>query len=357
MTAVSRQAAESATPYLEFLLGLPYLRGPLLATARRLKAPVLVSANSFSRWRAVPPLTRMVAGREKTFPGYREWDGFKPPAAALVASMPVCLDSAGFVAMRRYRGFPWPLDAYLDLCAAAPWRWFASMDLCVEPEIAGNESAVLDRVSGTVRLNVRCMTGARHRGILDRLVPVIQGWEVRHYLRCLDRLSAHLDGFPLIGVGSMCRRSVEGQRGILQVVDALDRELPAGVRLHLFGLKSTGMEEIRGHPRIASVDSQAYGVRARHQALEGGHSKTEAFVAGVMEGWYADQVDRVRAGGFRFRAPCPLLPLSSPGNRHPVLAEVDACAEHLRELHEAGEIDDHHAAVAAFRCELECTDD
>ena len=331
-------AEQELTP-VEFLLGLPYLRGPLLATARRLGAPVLVSANAFSRWRTVPPLTRTVRGREKVFPAYREWEGFKPPAASLVASLPVALDSAGFVAAARYRGFPWTVDAYLDLCAAAPWRWFASMDLCVEPEIAGNEEAVLDRISGTVRLNIQCMLGAGQRGIIDRLMLVIQGWEVRHYLRCLDRLSRYVEGFKLLGVGSMCRRHVEGQTGILQVVDALDRALPTDVRLHLFGLKSEGMAQVRGHPRIASVDSQAYGVRARQLALEGNHSKSEAFVASVMEGWYRDQAARLNRPGYRFREPTALLGLGCPVAANDPEEQIANSAELLRDLHEAGEIE------------------
>jgi hypothetical protein len=39
------------------------------------------------------------------------------------------LDNAGFVAASRYWGLAWTVDQYLDLCAAYPWRWCASMDL------------------------------------------------------------------------------------------------------------------------------------------------------------------------------------------------------------------------------------
>jgi hypothetical protein len=53
---------------------------------------------------------------------------------------------------------------------------------------------VLDRISGTIRLNIECLRGAEDRGIADRFVPVIQGWEVEDYLRCLDQLVAGFDG-------------------------------------------------------------------------------------------------------------------------------------------------------------------
>jgi hypothetical protein len=61
--------------------GLPALRdGPLWQTARRLKAPILVSANAFSRWR-----TDII--------GLRQWTGFETRWLQLVAQHPVALDS------------------------------------------------------------------------------------------------------------------------------------------------------------------------------------------------------------------------------------------------------------------------
>jgi hypothetical protein len=306
-------------------LGLPYLRGALLAKARELQAPVLVSANSFSRWNEVP--------------WGREWAGFKQPPAALIAEMPVYLDSGGFVAAVKYRGWPWAVDSYLNLCAAAPWRWFASMDWCVEPEIARDEATVMDRISGTVRLNILCRLGAAERGIQDRLMPVIQGWEPDHYLRCMDRLSGFLDGVPLVGLGSMCRRHVEGPHGVLQVVDALDRAAPPGMRFHLFGLKSQAVEELRGHPRIASVDSQAYGVRARRIAIEEKRSKTEAMVADVMADWYAEQLRRIDRRWLGTRSVNMTLALGSGSPRNGIESAIRAAEEQMRELHEAGELD------------------
>ena len=92
------------------------------------------------------------------------------------------------------------------------------------------------RISGTVRLNVRCRVGAARRGIADRLMPVIQGWKAGHYLRCIDRMPFVLDA-PLVGVGSMCRRHVQGENGILRIVDELDRAF-AGTDVRLQSLRS-----------------------------------------------------------------------------------------------------------------------
>lgn len=313
----------------EFLLGLPALaEGALWATARRLGAPALVSANALSLW---TPRDRR---------GLRRWRGFDRSRLHLVAEHPVALDSGGFVAAVRYRGFPWTVRAYLDLCAAAPWAWFASMDLCVEPEVAADRDEVLDRISGTVRLNRDCLREARLRGIADRFVPVIQGWRVDDYLRCLD-LMPDLDEFPIVGVGSMCRRHVEGPTGVLQVVHELDQALgDSPARLHLFGLKSQGMEAVRAHPRVWGFDSQAYGVAARQDARKARASKSNAYLAAVMERWCERQRERLARPGFCFRAPLlPAIGERPPPTDDQIETRLAEAREELRELHEAGEVE------------------
>ena len=309
-----------------FLLGLPALRdGALWRTARRLGAPELISANALSRWR-----TDII--------GLRQWTGFEIRWLHLVRQHPVALDSAGFVAASRYNGFPWEVDDYLDLAASAPWLWWASMDWCVEPEIAHAEDAVLDRISGTVRLNVQCLNGADRRGIADRFVPVIQGWHPEHYLRCLERMPFALD-FPLVGVGSMCRRHVDGEYGIHNVLDVLDRAFDGSeTRFHLFGLKSQGMSAARSHPRVASCDSQAYGVAARQEALKLRCGKPDTLVAGVMERWFEQQCAWV-SKDFPSRSPATWQPRSTRPAASLPEARVASAMEDLRTLHEAGEIE------------------
>jgi hypothetical protein len=70
--------------------------------------------------------------------------------------------------------FSWATGDYLALAASYPFRWFASMDYCVEPEIARHREEVLDRISRTIRANFDCRSGARDLGIEHRLMPVIQ---------------------------------------------------------------------------------------------------------------------------------------------------------------------------------------
>src|ERR1700723_959532 len=134
----------SVTTSTPFLLGLPYLADNVLTqTARDLDATVLLSANAFSKWR-------------RDAIGIPTWYGFNKGPLRHARGLKICLDSAGFVAAVKYRRFPWSVAQYMDLCEAAPWEWFASMDWCVEPEVAPNEELVLNRISGTIRLNYAC---------------------------------------------------------------------------------------------------------------------------------------------------------------------------------------------------------
>ena len=314
---------------LDFLLGLPYLReGVLWQIARCLKAPVLVYANALSRWR-------------KDEVGLRVWTGFDRRMLHLVTQHPVALDSGGFVASVLYRGSPFTVPQYMDLCAAAPWTWFASMDMTCEPEIAGDEETVQDRFAGTVRLNRECLREARERGIADRFVPVVQGHRVEHYLRCIDKMP-DLSRFPLIGIGSMCRRHVEDDEvGILRIVEALDRAFRGTkCRFHCFGLKTTWMSELRAHPRVRSVDSQAWGMHARIDARKAGISKSNAYLATVMADWYRDQLRYLRQPNYIFRThPEPLRFATGRPPSSDLEARLAEAADEMRTLFEAGEIE------------------
>jgi hypothetical protein len=220
----------------------------------------------------------------------------------------------------------------------APWLWWASQDWCVEHEVARDESAVLDRISGTVRLNLLRRNGGQQRGTADRFVPVIQGWHPDQYLRCLERMR-WARGFPLVGIGSMCRRHLHGEHRIMHVLDVVDRAFSGSdARFHLFGLKSQAIAIASQYPRVASADSQAYGVAARQDARKTGVPKSDSMLAGVMADWYRKQIHSIAA-----RPPMPAAQAWSASVRavpdNDIEARVALAAEELRALHEIGEID------------------
>ncbi|MFE4752409.1 hypothetical protein ACFRIB_19375 [Streptomyces mirabilis] len=68
------------------------------------------------------------------------------------------------------------------------------------------------------------------------IIPTVQGWRLADYEACLDlydKRGVRLADYPLVGVGSVCRRkSVKDVEAVLATVAA------AGLSLHGFGLLS-----------------------------------------------------------------------------------------------------------------------
>lgn len=223
-------------------VGIPEHTGHLPRVAAQLGCPALVSAG-------------------------RGWRGGKlrAPGPALDGISDVALDSAGFVAMKVHGGYPWSVADYVRVAGSRRWAWWAQMDLCCEPEIAADRAAVLARVKGTADLLTACRDEAEHVGVAAPM-PVLQGWEPDDYARSAALVDVALRGtWPaVVGLGSVCRRALSGPAGVFAVVARLDRELPPGVGLHLFGQKGEAIAELRDCARVASLDSCAWDDRARH---------------------------------------------------------------------------------------------
>lgn len=198
----------------------------------------------------------------------------------------IALDSAGYVAMVRYKCYPWSVESYLDLAQSFPWAWWASMDFCCEPQIAANRREVMERITMTAMKYSQLGALACERQGLKPPIPVLQGWEPDDYLRCVDMMGGADELPDLCGVGSVCRRGVGRRDGILSIVGRLDGALPARVKLHLFGVKGDAIPMLLGHPRIASVDSMAWNYAARRELPM---PRTVAKCAGYMVDWWRRQ--------------------------------------------------------------------
>lgn len=268
---------------IEIVVGLPHLNnGPILARARLMQQPMLISANCLSKWRDRG--------------GWRSWEGWRHGQLDNATGLhSLDLDSAGYVLTSLYGGFPWSIADYMALAASYPFRRIAAADYCCEHQIAGDRDEVLDRISRTIATNRECRERAADLGIIDRLMPVLQGRTPEDYVRCAEAL--HLSMLPgtVVGIGSMCRRGIHGPEGLIAVVRHLDRVLPIGVRLHLFGVKGSALPWLLPFAqRVASIDSQAWGTAARREAHRSGRSKTDVFAADHMERWTIAQLARLR---------------------------------------------------------------
>jgi hypothetical protein len=244
-------------------IGIPASFQRFSAVARGIGAPILVSANAF--WKR---------GR------------FGLPTPAVFGGADVALDSAGFVAMLRYWGYRWTLGDYVDLAARVRPTWWAAPDYCCEPEIAADRAEVTERVTRTAFKLDWCRQVAADRGVAAPM-PVLQGWFPDDYARCADLIGELPE---LVGIGSVCRRPLGGDAGVIRVVQALSDRLPAHVRFHLFGVKGSAIAALAGHPRIHSVDSAAWDFAARRERQRNGQaSNTIAYRAGYMRDWYQGQ--------------------------------------------------------------------
>jgi hypothetical protein len=95
----------------------------------------LVSANSL--WN----------DRKRRFGSGRAYRGFD-----------IALDSGGFVAMKRYGRYRWQVPDYVRLARDMRPTWWAQMDFCCEPEIAGDSATVWARIGKTVQHLHECDT-------------------------------------------------------------------------------------------------------------------------------------------------------------------------------------------------------
>lgn len=250
---------------------------------------------------------------------------FVIPEASDLYELDWALDSAGFTAMLQWarKGtqpgiagiYPWTLSQYITLASMTSPSWWSQVDFCVENEIAGNQSDVDYRVNATATLleaTLRFMYEWQNElakscsstvvaNLLKPPVPILQGYSVGDYLRCLDMMSAVWDRWTpwlaapkLIGLGSVCRRHLHHpQHGLFPILMGLEGNLPTGSRLHLFGVKGTCLEEIKHLPWIASTDSMSWDFSSRVKARQARCSNTIQHRSTEMSRWMTAAAKRI----------------------------------------------------------------
>lgn len=173
------------------------------------------------------------------------------------------LDSGGFSELSMHGRWQTTPAAYA--AAIARYRddigsleWAAPQDWMCEPSIVAKTGrSVLEHQHATVAsvLDLR----ASVEGV--QIVPVLQGWHLGDYVRCVDLYDAagvDLTREPVVGLGSVCRRQGTGE------IAAIAAELAAcGISLHGFGVKTAGLARYARH--LASADSMAWSYQARHR--------------------------------------------------------------------------------------------
>jgi hypothetical protein len=309
----SNQKNAHLSDQLVMRVGIPHKGGALSFHAFNESYPVMVSASAF--W---SPKT----------------NSFAIPEATNLTELDMALDSAGFTAMANWKAkgtqpgmagiFPWSYGAYIELASMMSPAWYSQPDACCEPEIASSQEEIDYRINVTATLlegSLRvcyawqnelareCSPGAV-ANLVPIPVPVLQGWSASDYLRSLDLLMQVWQRWEpwiappaLIGIGSVCRRSLKDPNfGLHAILAALEGKLPSQSKLHCFGVKGSVLSELKMLDWVGSADSMAYDFGARIKARKGGHSNSMAHRSKEMTDWMSAAARRIQpAAGDQFR--------------------------------------------------------
>ena len=191
--------------------------------------------------------------------------------------------------LRRYRRWrpalvDWALDSggFSELHQNGSWDAVPAAQYAAEVQRAQREvgrlqwAAVQDWMCEEVVLNKTGLSVEEHQ---DRTItslielshlapdvpwaPVVQGWREDDYMRHIVAYAVRgidLTEFPVVGVGSICRRS--GTKEAEAIMRRISRQ---GIRVHAFGFKTLGLR--RCAPVIASSDSLAWSYTARRERI------------------------------------------------------------------------------------------
>ena len=175
---------------------------------------------------------------------------------------PWALDSGGFTEVSTFGKWETTARDYINEVRRIQdhmplLAWVAPQDWMCEPWIIAKTGlSVREHQARTVSnfVGLRAQPGAI-------VIPVLQGYGPADYDRCFEQYSTagiDLTKEPVVGIGSVCRRSGtdEAQQLIRYVAEH-------GVRLHGFGLKGCTFKACRDV--LVSADSMAWSYAARRE--------------------------------------------------------------------------------------------
>jgi len=169
------------------------------------------------------------------------------------------LDSGAQQFYSRFRGLGYPYTArqYLDFALTVEVDLVATLDLPLDI-LTPRGLGVGEGIKRSVELGVEVASYAENMGALDRVVPVLQGYNnTSQWLECLDLYKQHgitPRRFRLWGVGSLCM--VRSHRLVKDVVTAIKRALGDNSKIHVFGISMDSLRKV--YSLIESYDTSAW---------------------------------------------------------------------------------------------------
>ncbi len=209
------------------------------------------------------------------------------------ATVPVMWDSGAYIHLKKHGRWTWPAHDYAVYTAracrglgriehAAPQDWMCETDILLKTHAhelrtgskAEADAWLLARRSAAVeehqRRTVVSFVFLRATCPKVPFMPVLQGYYPREYLACAQLyrdLGVRLEEYPLVGVGTICRRPKAVE--IRDTLGAVSDGLGLDVDLHAFGVKSdAAFNAALESGALSSTDSMAWSSRARRMENE-----------------------------------------------------------------------------------------
>lgn len=179
------------------------------------------------------------------------------------------LDSGGFTELKNHGRWTVTPEDYVAAvrrysAELGGLDWAAPQDWMAEPWVIAGGIHQGQHYAGTglsvqahLELTVENFLTLRDLAPDLPFIPVVQGWELPDYQECVrlyEAAGVDLAAFPVVGIGSVCRRQHTDEIGA--VFESLGL---AG--MHGFGVKSAGVEKYGHH--LGSADSMAWSFGGR----------------------------------------------------------------------------------------------
>jgi transcriptional regulator of met regulon len=179
------------------------------------------------------------------------------------------MDSGAFTEVVRHGGYRFPVSEY-----ASHIKRFASCGtlLAAVAQDYMCESFVLEQTGKTIKEH-QDMTIERYDDLMSEdvggvyIMPVLQGYDPQDYVNHVKAYGKRLKHGAWVGVGSVCKRN-SNPKSIEAVLLAIHRTRP-DLRLHGFGVKTTGLGSSIVSSLLETADSMAWSYGARVQGRSG----------------------------------------------------------------------------------------
>ncbi len=243
-----------------------FLRMLITREVAKLKCPVLFLAGSGTAIDAaigsgVRPLNWLLsAGTYYRGGKFRESDDFSK-AKSLGGLL--FMDSGAQQFYRDFKGFDYPYTEreYLEFALRVGVDYVATLDLPLDI-LHPRGLPISEGIKRTVEHGVELVALAEDLGVVDKVVPVLQGFnDPSQWLESLDLYKSHgitPGEFKYWGVGSICM--MRSPPMVHKVLSAIRRAMP-DARLHVFGISMNSLRRV--YHMINSYDTSVWVYHAK----------------------------------------------------------------------------------------------